>query len=145
MNVLLRQACVDRKNLTRNSLRRQHLLAFFREVWDNVHKLPPSVSQTVGQNALELFGGVARERVAHLDGGWQTGGAAREQLVKVFTGVSVSGHEQGHRVAFHLGDQAGGEDAGALWPLSGRASSKRVATNKGWAIMRTSCPSCFGA
>ena len=47
----------------------QHVLAFLREVLGDVDKLPSAMAQTVGEDALELLGGVARERVAHLDGG----------------------------------------------------------------------------
>ena len=76
----------------------QDPLALLREVLGDVHKLPSSVAQAIGQDALELFGGVARERIAHLDGRRGVGGAAGEQLVKVLTGVTMAGNKQGYGV-----------------------------------------------
>ena len=46
----------------------QHMLAFLREVLGKIDKLPSAMTQAVGEDALELLGGIARERVAHLDG-----------------------------------------------------------------------------
>ncbi len=45
----------------------QHVLALGREVVREVHELPPAVAEAMGQNRLELLGGIARERIAHLD------------------------------------------------------------------------------
>lgn len=64
-----------------------------------------------------------RESASHIwMGGEALVAAAREQLVKVLASVTVSGNEQSYGVVLHLGDKAGGEDPGALWPLSNGVS-----------------------
>ena len=71
----------------------QHVLALLREVGGQVHKLPSAVAEAMGQDRLELFGMIARERVAHLDGGWGVGGATGQQLIQVLAGVTVPGNK----------------------------------------------------
>jgi len=72
------------------------------------------------QQRVELLGFIARERIAHLQGLVQAGRPALEQLVEILPGVLLAGEEQRDPALARLGDDAGGEDAGALLPAARR-------------------------
>jgi hypothetical protein len=82
-------------------------------------KLAAPMSGTIAEGDFELFGDVAGEAIAHEQGLGQTGGAVFEDLAEVLAGMAQAGHEDhGPHAVGQAGDDAGGEDAGALGVLA---------------------------
>jgi hypothetical protein len=69
------------------------------------------MGQAVGQDSLEVLGGIPGQGITHLNRRGQPGGPALEQVVEVFPGMLMPGAEQGDPVPLVMTDQAGGKDA----------------------------------
>jgi hypothetical protein len=89
------------------------MLAFVREVVDHVNETAAAMSQTISQDRLEILGLIARERVAHLDGGIQSRMALGQDLGQMLTGVLRARGEDGEGVLAHPAEDGRGKHPGS--------------------------------
>ena len=74
----------------------QYVLTGLGKVLDHLHKTSPGMRQTMAHDDSQLLrqlGQVAGERIAHLQGRSQFGGALPQHIRQVLAGVLASGEE----------------------------------------------------
>src|SRR3990170_1509800 len=86
-----------------------HIAAFLREARDQLHKVAPGMSKTVGQDRLQLLGHIAAQGVTHMNGWAKTRGPLSENLSHVLASMLVASKEKGHAALVSHGKDPRGE------------------------------------
>ena len=87
------------------------VLTFIRKVVGHLEKIPSAVCEAICQQGLKLFGGFARQGVAHLDRWIKTVLSLVQNGRQVFGGMFATGAEYGDLAAVEDREDAGCEDS----------------------------------
>jgi len=94
--------------------RLQDMAALRREVFVDVHELPPRMRQAVGNYRLEFGRSIAGQGIAHLDRRRQVGRTAEQNIPKILAGMLSTVEEHRDPPAFARRHHAGREQSRAL-------------------------------
>ncbi len=72
----------------------EHVLHFVGKVLRDIDEPAPAVAEAVGEDRRELAGIIARERIAHVNGGRERLGPLLQHRLEVLAGVMASGEKQ---------------------------------------------------